>query len=740
MPASLLFLLSLISEDSLTKPLENYKPSPEELKSNYVRADSIRQEAAGKVSQLSLTPYFVGDAGFWYVKEGKNRSRRYTWFDLAKGEQSDLFDHAKLAGALQKTFGGTFNEDRLTLNDLSAGKELRSFAFVRDGKSYLFSTDDYLVKEGKLGAVTVENNRIARVNMGELRVVEGRIELKRNGSREWERVGTETGFVRAQFSPDGNVIVGTKVIPGDRKSVSTIRSTGPDLRRGVLETRLYDQPGDKLDTAEYYLFDTLKLTGQKILLPEVICGGQPWSNAPGIDWWRPSGSSEWSFLIDYVERGYQAYRVQLVSTVDGRVTDVVNEREKTFFDTTKMIFRRLNESPSILWRSERDGWGHLYKISQSGQVEAQLTKGEFVVRGLSRVDESDKRIWFMANGKESGDPYFQYMYTVGLGGGEMKLVTPGEGNHEPIIWSPGYQWVVDKWSSPQRAPQFQVVKADGSQRYVITGADDSELASVGVSRPESFVAKGRDGKTDIWGLIFRPSHFDENKIYPVIENIYAGPHDSHVPKSYSPIFSSQQLAELGFIVVQIDGMGTNNRGKAFHDVCWRNLKDAGFPDRILWMQAANKRYPQMDISRVGIFGTSAGGQNSAGAMLFHPEFYKVAVSSCGCHDNRIDKFWWNEQWMGYPVGPWYAESSNIDNAAKLRGKLMLMVGEVDSNVPPESTFRFADALMRAGREFEMVHLPGQNHTGGGTYGERKRRDFFVRHLLGVDPPNWNGSN
>ncbi|WP_309714806.1 S9 family peptidase, partial [Armatimonas sp.] len=199
----------------------------------------------------------------------------------------------------------------------------------------------------------------------------------------------------------------------------------------------------------------------------------------------------------------------------------------------------------------------------------------------------------------------------------------------------------------------------------------------------------------------------------------------------------QSLAELGFIVVQCDGMGTRNRSKEFHDVCWKNLADAGLPDRIAWMKSLGAKYRQVDLTKVGVYGTSAGGQNSTGAVLFHPEFYKVAVSSCGCHDNRMDKYWWNEQWMGFPVGAHYNDQSNITNAAKLKGRLLLMVGELDSNVPPESTYRLVDALSKAGKEFEFVLLPGQNHTGGGTFGERKRRDFFVRNLLGVEPPERN---
>ncbi|HEV3024647.1 MAG TPA: DUF885 family protein, partial [Pirellulales bacterium] len=210
-----------------------------------------------------------------------------------------------------------------------------------------------------------------------------------------------------------------------------------------------------------------------------------------------------------------------------------------------------------------------------------------------------------------------------------------------------------------------------------------------------------------------------------------------MPKSFSFLHRSEALAELGFVVVQIDGMGTSNRSKAFHDVCWKDLADAGFPDRIAWIKALAAKYAYVDAGRVGVYGGSAGGQNAAGAVLFHPEFYDVAVASCGCHDNRLDKTWWNEQWMGYPIGPHYAEQSNITNAHKLTGKMLLIVGELDTNVPPESTFRFADALIKAGKEFELLVIPGMGHGDGGPYGERRRRDFFVRHLHGVEPPEWN---
>jgi dipeptidyl aminopeptidase/acylaminoacyl peptidase len=268
-------------------------------------------------------------------------------------------------------------------------------------------------------------------------------------------------------------------------------------------------------------------------------------------------------------------------------------------------------------------------------------------------------------------------------------------------------------------------------------ADVSALEQEGWLRPEVFVAKGRDGVTDIWGVIIRPTNFDPNRRYPVIENIYAGPQGSFAPKSFSLQGGMLSLAELGFILVQMDGMGTNNRSKAFHDVAWKNLGDAGFPDRVLWHRAVAAKYSWYDTTRVGIYGGSAGGQNSTGALLFQPDFYDVAVSSVGCHDNRMDKIWWNELWMSWPLGPHYSESSNVDNAHRLQGRLLLVVGELDTNVDPASTMQVANALIQANKDFDLLVIPGAGHGSGGAFGTRKRNDYFVRHLLGVEPPAWN---
>ena len=359
-----------------------------------------------------------------------------------------------------------------------------------------------------------------------------------------------------------------------------------------------------------------------------------------------------------------------------------------------------------------------------------------MVRGIDRIDEDSRQIWFQAGGKNPDqDPYFVHYYRVGFDGGEPVALTEGDGNHS-LQYSPDRRFVIDTYSSVDRPPVHELRRAsDGKLVCKLEDADISALQATGWHSPEVFVAKGRDGKTDIWGIICRPRNFDPSRKYPVIEQIYAGPQGSFVPKTFSAASRFSSLTDLGFVVVQVDGMGTANRSKAFHDVCWHNIKDAGFPDRILWHKAIARKYPWYDLSRVGIYGTSAGGQNATGGVLFHPEFYKVAASACGCHDNRMDKASWNEQWMGYPVGPWYSASSNIDNAHRLQGKLLLIVGEMDTNVPPESTMRLADALIKAGKDFELLVVPNANHGMGGAYGQRRMNDFFVRHLLGTERPS-----
>ena len=457
---------------------------------------------------------------------------------------------------------------------------------------------------------------------------------------------------------------------------------------------------------------------------------------PGLRWSKDGRH----FSYEKTDRGHRRFRLIEVDATTGKSRTIIDEQSKTFVNTYGVAFlQHLDGTDEVLWRSERDGWAHLYLIdAKAGTIKTQVTKGPWVVRGVDRVDEAARQVWFRGSGKVEGqDPYLIHHYRVNLDGTGLVDLTPADGNHD-VFFSPDRSFYLDDYSRVDLPPVHELRRSsDGSLIIEIERADVSLLEASGWRPPGVFHAKGRDGTTDIWGIIHRPRGFDPTKRYPVIEDIYAGPHDSHVPKTFSPRRGQAGLAELGFLVVQIDGMGTANRSKAFHDVCWHNVADAGLPDRIAWMKALAASDPTVDTARVGIYGTSAGGQSSTGALLFHPEFYKVAVSSCGCHDNRMDKASWNEQWMGYPVGPHYAENSNITHAGKLRGKLLLIVGEMDTNVPPESTLRLADALIKARKDFDFLLIPGLGHSDGGPYGERRRRDFFVRHLHGLEPPDRN---
>jgi putative intracellular protease/amidase len=476
--------------------------------------------------------------------------------------------------------------------------------------------------------------------------------------------------------------------------------------------------------------------GTVLLVPnvEAVQEFQVIANNPSAEYGRNSGA-----MVSIITRGHQVYRIIEIDGTTATARALLSEEPKTFFCYSGKKFRHdVADGKELIWMSERDGWNHLYLYDgASATMKNQITKGEWVVRSVVHVDEDKRQILFGASGTYPGkDPYFVHYYRINFDGSGMVPLTTVEANHT-LALSPDQQFYVDSYSRVDLAPVAELRRTrDASLVMTLERADISELVKAGWKAPEGFVAKGRDGTTDIWGVIYRPENFDPSKKYPVIENIYAGPQSSFVPKSFAAFNQMQAQADIGFIVVQIDGMGTSNRSKAFHDVAWQNIKDAGFPDRILWHKAVAAKYPYYDITRVGLYGNSAGGQNALGGLLFFPDFYKVAVSSAGCHDNRMDKIWWNEQWMGWPLGPQYSASSNVDNAHRLQGHVLLVVGEMDTNVDPSSTMQVVNQLIKHDKDFDLLYIPGGGHGPGGAYGEHKRFDYFVRHLLGVTPPPW----
>lgn len=706
-----------------THGIEPYLPSATELRENYRRADRLGPEASRLVDRLTLSPNWIDDGAFWYLVRDRKEGKRFVLVRCDPPSKAQAFDHERLAKSLGATLERELKPGDLPFDSLEMATDRQAMVVTAAGKRYRIDLDSYTVEE----APAPEPPPRTRPEAAS-RVQNGQVQVRRDG--EWVTITKEGSYASFSPAPDGKRGIAFRLLPGERRKTYLLRSAN-ETPRAALAERLYDLPGDVLDTYETWIVDLEPPAERKVDLDPIMGGGQPWSRPPGVQW------SQGRAIVQFPIRGYQQVKVIGIDPGSASVTTLVDERSETFIDQGRIMLRLLGDG-SLIWRSERSGWGHLYHI-ENGQARA-ITSGSWVVRSIERIDEQAGTIEITANGREPGqDPYHLHYYRVGIRSGEVTRISDGDGTHR-LSFSPNRTYAVDTWSRVDEPPTHVLRRTkDGAKLLDLERASDADLRKAGFPVTERFVTKGRDGATDIWGIVVRPTHWQADRRYPVIENIYAGPHDAHVPKEFRAFTGMNALAELGFIVVQIDGMGTNHRGKKFHDVCWKNLADAGFPDRILWLKALATKDPTADLARVGIYGTSAGGQNAAGAVLFHPGFYHVAVASCGCHDNRMDKQWWNEQWMGYPVGPHYAEQSNITNASKLKGKLLLMVGELDRNVPPESTYRFADALVKANKDFEFVLLPGQDHTGGGTYGERKRRDFFVRHLLGVQPPNWNGS-
>lgn len=531
------------------------------------------------------------------------------------------------------------------------------------------------------------------------------------------------------WAPDSSCLVVSCAADVKKRHITLIDSSPTDQLEPKRKEITYPKAGDDLFKPMPVI---VRLTpeGHSCKAVKTELFSNPFIQAHHFDiHWAPDSRE---FYFDYNQRGHQLYRIIGVDAFSANARTVVEESSKTFIDHTQKTWRQwLDRSHELLWMSERDGWCHLWLYDgRLGQVTQQVTRGEWLVRKVLEVNEETREVWFMASGLRKGeDPYHQHLCRIHLDGTGFKQLTEGDGQHE-IEWSPNKRYFIDTWSRADLPHVIELRRSeDGSRVCLLEEASAQALLATGWQMPERFVAKGRDGYTDIHGIIIKPSFFDPTKKYPVVEQIYAGPHSAFVPKTFGVLSKQHRIAELGFIVVQADGMGTNHRGKKFHDVCWKNLKDAGFPDRIAWIKKAGVSRPWMDLTRVGIYGGSAGGQSAMRALLDHHDFYHVAMADCGCHDNRMDKIWWNEQWMGWPVDESYKRSSNVDDAAKLQGQLLLIVGEMDDNVDPSSTLQVVHALQKAGKSFEFMPIIGTGHGAAETpFGSRLLMEFLVKHL------------
>ena len=736
-------------------------------RADYDRALDLPEKYGALVLNLPEPPDWDATADRFVYRLKVEGGHQFMLVDADAKTKQPAFDHAKLAAALSAASGSSTTAVTLPFTHFRFADGDSAITFLMDNIRWRcdlhaytcakqealhvgddeydddFGYDDTPLPEngeqkikpspdGNWLAYILNFNVYVRSKDGKQHIA-----LSTDGSQ-----GNYFAFSTIAWSPDSTHLVAYHIRPGYKRVVNYVESSPRDQLQPKFSTMVYPKAGDVLALPQPVLFD---VAAKRAIPIDNALFPNPY-DLGSANWWKDSRG----FTFDYNQRGHQLFRVVEVDGHTGAARALIDESSSTFvnyeplvanqFDTGKVYRDDIADGKEIIWASERDGWEHLYLLNgKTGAVENQITKGNWVVRAVDHVDEQKRQIWFEASGMNAGeDPYYVHAYRINFDGTGLTPLTPAPANHH-VEFSHDGKYYVDTWSRIDLAPTMALFHTDDNQQLmVVEQADISKLKAAGWQPPEVFTAKGRDGVTDIWGVIYRPTNFDPKKKYPVVEDIYAGPQGSFVPKSFSARI--EPLTQLGFVVVQMDGMGTNNRSRAFHDVAWHNLGDAGFPDRILWHKAVAAKYPWYDISRVGIFGTSSGGQSSMGAVLFHPEFYKVAVSNSGCHDNRMDKIWWNEQWMGWPVGPQYSESSNVDNAWRLKGKLLLVVGEMDHNVDPASTYQVVDRLIHANKTFSLLVVPGADHGTRGPYARytnRKLFDFFVRNLLDQQPPDWN---
>jgi dipeptidyl aminopeptidase/acylaminoacyl peptidase len=717
----------------------------------YQRADRYNERFASKF-YYSATYIQAVDSPHCFVYTTQTpKGKEFYLIDAERKTQKNAFDQERLAVSLSNILDKKIEAYNLPFQQVRFSGQMDSVYFRIETNDYCAVLKDYTVAElpdrnrgresywGNVFKEDAKENVPSPDGKWEAYISEGNLWIKDRESgniRKLSDDGSPYEYYSSNiyWSPDSRKIVCCKYRPGGDRKLLLISSSPQDRLQPETAEYDYPKPGDALPVRRPVVFLPDEDKVIRFDLPDA-------DSQFDLNYIRWNKNSDF-FTFEFNKRGHQQYIVYTGDVHSGTLRQAVKEESATFVYYQALYRYWFKESDELLWISERDGWRHIYLYDVlAGKVKQQLTKGEWVVKTVVRVDEKNRRILFKACGMDRNeDPYLEKYYTLDMNNGKITPLTP-ENAHHNVTFSPDYRYMLDLYSRVDLPPALVIRSVEDGGKIVYTPnrqPDISEVTASGWRMPEVFSAKGRDGKTDIWGMIIRPSDFDPAKKYPVIEYIYAGPHDSHVPKSFSIAHRPSALAELGFITVMIDGMGTANRSKAFHDVCWKNLKDAGFSDRIAWLKSAAEIHLEMDIERVGIYGGSAGGQNAMAALLFHPDFYKAGVAACGCHDNRMDKIWWNEQWMGYPVGKQYEECSNVVNAHLLKGHLMLILGELDNNVDPSSTLQVVNELIKHDKEFEFVMLPGAGHTLGEKYGERKRRDFFMKHLLmKLEMPEWN---
>ncbi len=753
---------------------ETESPESEPMWQRYVRAERLLgANAANLTSDLIIQPNWIGDSDrFWYRWQSLS-GVEFVLVEPGTGERQPAFDHDRLAAALSLATCAPCTAAQLPFKEIEFAEDgrsivfdidveakserwscdLRSYSCARVGNAPAPAKDAVLSPDGVWEAFTRDHDVWLRsVATGEKRAITTDGEDKNDyGNPLLSPLTTgdiaDPPLPSISWSPDSNKLLFCRVDQRESPQFHLVQSVPKDGSiRPHLHSYAYPLPGDEVVPLARLVCADINagtLTAVNIDPIEVQYHGPP-VYGDGLWWSADSGT------IYFVRQGRGYFRIDLsiIDATTGAARSAISEESSTGIDPSvwrgTSNVRIFADGSRVVWYSQRDGWGHLYLYdADSGSLIRQLTSGSYEVSNVETVDEATGLVYFTAMGRESDrDPYYGHLYRVSLEGGQPELLTPEDADHS-VHLAPGGGCFIDNYSTLDQAPLILLRAADGSIICELERTDISALEATGWRKPERFKAKARDGSSDIYGVIFRPSDLNAEAQYPVVDYIYGGPQAIQAPAAFADaarerennFWEAQSLAELGFVVVMIDGLGMPGRSKAHHDHSYRNLPDNGLPDHISAIRQLADRFDYLDISRVGIFGHSAGGYASCRAMFTYPDFYKVAVSSAGNHDHRLDKATWVERYMGLPVAEHYVFSANQNHAQNLQGKLLLIHGDMDENVHVASTMVVVDALIKANKDFDLLIMPNQPHSSTHhPYFVRRRWDYFVRHLLGVDPP------
>ncbi len=667
----------------------------------------------------NVNPIWLSDGRFWYAVTTAT-GKQYVLINPIDGSR-------KTAPELKSLLPEAENDNVPTTGRRNFPKEVLS----PDGKKAAF------IKEWNLWVRDIASQQ--------------EIPLTTDGIKDFGYATDNAGWKHSDraillWSPDSKKIA---TFQQDQRHVSDMYLTSTAVGAPKLEAWKYPLPTDKeIIQIQRVIIEVDKPKVIRLQIPSdarrgTLCDDIACSGSFDDNEWNADGS-QLAFVSS--SRDHKVAKLRLADATTGIVKEILEEKVATQYESGQgsINWHFLAASNEIIWYSERDDWGHLYLYdAKTGKLKTQITKGDFVVTRLLKTDEKNRVLYFEANGKEKGrDPYLSHFYRVDFDGKNMHLLTPEEGNHT-ITLSPDNNFFVDSYSKPDVPPNTVLRNMKGELIATLEKTDISKLTATGWKAPEPIIVKSRDGKWDLYGLMFTPTTLDKTKKYPVINYIYPGPQGGGVgSRSFASARSDHQaLAELGFVVVVIDGTCNPDRSKSFHDVCYGNMADNTLEDQIAGLKQLATQYPFMDLDKVGIWGHSGGGYATAAAMFRFPDFYKVGISESGNHDNRNYEDDWGERYIGLLVKD-ATGKSNYDNqanqifAANLKGKLMLAHGGMDDNVPPYNTYLVVDALIKANKDFDLVIFPNARHGYGGDsfYMMRRRWDYFVKHLLGVEPP------